>query len=472
MLSFATEFPIKREPGLSQLAEAIRNWVLESPHTSFSAQDLAGIEAEGEWRRTKGAEQLHALVASSENEYACAVEYIKADYENNIVWVTTIVFSREMADCWVSIRISPESNHPATNLPSAKKPVFIQVLLGTLGGALDGELLVTREPHWLGDDDIDIATSVIGGKSACRLPVVYLSIDFGNRQVLDANALAHDLAGMAHVLVEPSRRFSRSLQARVESQNVYGGAVGIYWPYAAGRRSFFHESEYDYNKQRMKRAVIEEVRTALTNRRPLTRCTWSHVHEMASKQAIKRLQESGSKELQGYIEAFDPVLKAKEEELRVAEAEIERLGEEIQRYEHQFRLGVGVVRLRTGSEHDLYDGELIGIVRDAIENASNNVREDSRRQHVLRAILESTPDGKIAESLRSKIRDVLRGYTGMGSRTKKELEELGFSVEKEGGHWKLTFYDDDRYTFALATSGGDSKRGGLNAASDISSLFF
>jgi hypothetical protein len=472
MLSFATEFPIQREPDLSQLVGVVRNWILESPHTSFSPEDLAGIEVEGEWRREKDREQLHAMVASSDDEQACAVEYIKADTEQDIVWITTIVFSRDATECWVSIRISPEANHPATTLPAARKPVFVQILLGALGGAPDGELVVKREPHWLGEDDVDMAASVIGGKSTCRLPVVYLSIDFRNQQVLDANALAHDLAGMAHVLVEPSRRFSRLLQIKVDSQNVYGGAVGIYWPYAAGRRSFFVESEYDYNTQKMKRAVIEEVRTALTNRRPLTMCTWPHVQEMASKQAIKRLQDSGSKELSDYIEAFDPVLKAKEEELRGAEIEIERLGEEIQRYEHQFRLGTGFIRLRTGSEHDLYEGELVGIVRDAIQNASNNVRHDSRRQHILNAILESTPATQMAETLRNKIREVLRGYTGMDGRTKKSLEELGFSVDKDGPHWKLTFYDDDRYTYSLATSGGDSRRGGLNAASDISNLFF
>ena len=51
------------------------------------------------------------------------------------------------------------------------------------------------------------------------------------------------------------------------------------------------------------------------------------------------------------------------------------------------------------------------------------------------------------------------------------LTELGFSISEDGKHYKLTYMDDDRYTFALPKSGSDY-RGGLNAASDISKRVF
>jgi hypothetical protein len=59
----------------------------------------------------------------------------------------------------------------------------------------------------------------------------------------------------------------------------------------------------------------------------------------------------------------------------------------------------------------------------------------------------------------------------MDGRTKKGLETLGFSIEEEGKHHKLTFGGDDRYTFTLPKSGGDH-RGGLNAAAGISKRLF
>ncbi|GMU46359.1 MAG: hypothetical protein AMXMBFR26_11410 [Porticoccaceae bacterium] len=54
---------------------------------------------------------------------------------------------------------------------------------------------------------------------------------------------------------------------------------------------------------------------------------------------------------------------------------------------------------------------------------------------------------------------------------RRGLEEMGFSITEEGKHYKLTFQDDDRYTFTLPKSGSDH-RGGLNAASDIGRLLF
>ena len=59
----------------------------------------------------------------------------------------------------------------------------------------------------------------------------------------------------------------------------------------------------------------------------------------------------------------------------------------------------------------------------------------------------------------------------MEARTRRGLEEMGFSISDDGKHYKLVFQGDDRYTFTLAKSGSDH-RGGLNAAGDIARLLF
>lgn len=48
---------------------------------------------------------------------------------------------------------------------------------------------------------------------------------------------------------------------------------------------------------------------------------------------------------------------------------------------------------------------------------------------------------------------------------------MGFSIEEDGKHYKITFAGDDRYMFTLAKTGGDF-RGGLNAAATISNRLF
>lgn len=181
------------------------------------------------------------------------------------------------------------------------------------------------------------------------------------------------------------------------------------------------------------------------------------------------LKASGSNEVEKFIEFFDSDMEAKKQQLAYAEAEIVRLKDEIQKLESQ--AAVGTVTLRTGPERDMYDGEMAEIVRDALKEATNRVLSDSRREHVLKAILKVTTSTEAANEQKERLKELLRDYKSMGSRTRRGLEDLGFSVEDDGKHHKLIYQGDDRYTFSLPKSGSD-RRGGLNAASDISKRLF
>jgi hypothetical protein len=208
----------------------------------------------------------------------------------------------------------------------------------------------------------------------------------------------------------------------------------------------------------------------LLNRRPLSRCTWSAVQEAASKAIYASLKASGSNEIQKYAEVFDAEIKAKNEQLGYAEQEIERLQGEVRRYESHISSGAGVV-LRTGSEQDFYAGELSEIVMAAVSDAADRVQADSRREHVLKAILSSNAFGNSSRDQREELKRLLRDYRNMDRLTKGGLEALGFSIGDDGKHYKLIYQEDDRYTFSLPKSGGD-RRGGLNAASDIGKRVF
>ncbi len=213
---------------------------------------------------------------------------------------------------------------PAARLPVAKKPVVVRTLLHALGGGRDGELDVGENAYYLGNTEIEKAAKLIVGDSECRLPIVYVSANFYGGYALDVDRLANDLSGMAHVVVEPNRPFSLRLKLDANSENVYGGSVGIYWPDGGGRRSFFlgrtHETPSELAK-----AIFNEVRLALTNRRPLERCTWASVQEMVSRQTFEQLKESGSDKVEEYIGAFDKEIAAKNAQLEDAENEIGRL---------------------------------------------------------------------------------------------------------------------------------------------------
>lgn len=106
MLSFATEFPINHTHGSPAFLQAIRSWVLGSPHTRFAVDDLANIETTDNWSAQKVNERINALRISSTSEDSAAVQYIRHD--GDLEWNTSIVFSKQQSDSWISIRVSCE----------------------------------------------------------------------------------------------------------------------------------------------------------------------------------------------------------------------------------------------------------------------------------------------------------------------------------------------------------------------------
>lgn len=465
MLSFATEFPVETTRTSIDFLLAVRQWLLGSPHTAFEESYLSEMEARDEFSAKKSNELIEVLKYEASGNDTAAIRYTKLD--GGLEWVSTIVFSRSQPASWIGIRTSCESQHPAARLPVAKKPVFVQTFLTHLGGGTDGEIKVQAIPLRLANSDIPLAARCMSGRAGCRLPLVYVSARFQGGHIVNVDSLAGALAGMAHVLVEPNRAFSVRLMNEVSSQNVYGGAIGVYWPEGGGRRSFFTHQE-SASPQEMERAVVEEVRSALANRRPLARVTWSAVQELISRRTFNSLREQGSTEVQKYVDEFDKELKSKQEKIEDAEREISRLEAEVRKYQAQSPMQSGLT-LQTAPEQDLYAGELLGVVRDALADAVTRVTEDSRRQHILNSIVQANPPTGEAEAMRNRLKVLLRDFRSMDAKVRSALQDMGFDISEDGKHFKIVFQGDDRYTFTMPKSGSDH-RGGLNLASDISRL--
>lgn len=467
MLSFSTEFPVHENSSVEQFLICIRTWLIGSPHSKFQFADLAPLGEQAQWDVAIDNEQLDYLDARRTDDLSVAIRYLRL--EKALEWTTTLVYSETADSKWVSVRVNNDATTTASRLPAAKKPLIVESLLGSMKGGLDGEIRVQEAPIFLSNSDIDFAARCIQGTAKCRLPIVYLSAPFKGGRELDHFALAGALAGMAHVLVEPNRAFSVRLMHEVSGRNVYGGSIGVYWPEAAGRKRFAFEPTSESMSDTAK-LITEEVRIALCNRRPLSRCTRAFVEQAYSRLVFEQLKQEGSHELDKYVAAFDADIRSKSEQLEDAEREIRRLQAELKRFEGR-QVGGGEIALRGGGEQNLYPGELTAIVRDAIEDASNRALNDSRRAHVLTALLKANPVPAEREQLRSDLKELLRGYRSMTPKIRTKLESMGFELTDEGKHFKARFMQDDRYVFALPKSGSD-QRGGLNLASDLIRLIF
>lgn len=466
MLSFSTEFPLSDDTQDADFLSVIRSWISNSPHSTITAEQLATIDLLGSSEIDVGTQSLSSLGISNETGTLCLIRDLRR--ESQVHWLTEIVYSRDKDSVWVGIQTSRTALGLTVKLPPAKKPVIVKELLWQLKGGRDGELAVQPDPHLLSNDDIPLAGRLMTGGSGCHLPIVYLSHPFSGSQAVDAAKLAWDLAGMAHVVVEPNRPFSTRLKIDVGSANVYGGAVGIYWSGGTGRQVLLQEN-FGSSKA-ICAAIVEDIRTALLNRRTLQRVTPTAVREAASKMAIRHLIDSGSGKVDEYIEAFDQTLKENAERLASAEAEISRLENELRINTRQSHAN-SQHPFDFGKEQDFFPGEISDVILDAIRLAASGAQSGSRRSHILHAVQEANKSTGGAPSRREKLKSLLRGYKSMDKDASSGLRELGFSISEEGKHYKLVYNDDGRYTFSLPKTGGDH-RGGLNSVSDIGKNIF
>ena len=463
MLMFATEFPVKAEGGAAQFAACFKKWILGSPHTVLKEEDfdLNEVDSEG-WVLEKGTQKLRMLHAQIDKN--ASVAFRNQIEDAGLEWNTEVVFSRDELDSWVGVRTFCDALQPARALPAAKKPLIVSALLRGLQGANDGELDVSGTARYLSDDEVGLASRLIRGEAGCQLPVVYLSAAFGGERILDPSALSSDLAGMAHVVVEPNRAFSVRLKIEASSENVYGGAAGVYWPDGSGRRSYFLPRDFQ-RRGEMKTALLNEIRSALIFKRPSERCMWASVQEAAARSAIIALKHSDSGELSKYIENFDSEIKASQKKLASAEIEIARLKAEIRMFEARAPVG-GALTLATGEEQSFYPNEIAALICEILYANRETTILDSRRRHIVDAIINNNLGMSVIETRRRTIRELLNGYTSLTPKIRRGLEDVGFSISEEGKHYKLLFQGDGRYIFSLAKSGSDH-RGGANMASDI-----
>src|SRR5690606_21637042 len=123
---------------------------------------------------------------------------------------------------------------PGTPIPRAKQPYIVKQLIRNLGGGEDGQLTVSDLPISLAPGDAELAASIISGEAKIGLPVVYVSVGNGGECYLDCRQLAKRLCGLAHVVIEPDRKFSFEVRDLVDGENPYGGAIGVFWPQGGG----------------------------------------------------------------------------------------------------------------------------------------------------------------------------------------------------------------------------------------------
>lgn len=119
-----------------------------------------------------------------------------------------------------------------------------------------------------------------------------------------------------------------------------------------------------------------------------------------------------------------------------------------------------------GSEREFYPGELNDAIIHALTHGRNSLLPGGRRADLIDDLLSVNKPTSTEEELETEIKDAFSESGDLGAEQRRVLEDLGFTIEEAGKHWKAVYQGDDRYTFTISKTSSDH-RAGKNLASTI-----
>ena len=467
MLTWATEFPIEKG-GADDVLRIAKHALETSPFTPwrvgdlpYATQDELIVTELGEHRVTLGTARADdgGIIAGSQHHW---IEREERE------WTTEVLACQNGSTTLAAVRVECNLLRPGPDVPVAKKPYVVKRLIQELGGAVDAGFKVTDYPHRLAESDVARAANVVLGSISARLPFVYVSVGKNRRPHIDTDELSSWLGGMAHVIVEPSRYFAFALARNTGRMNAYGGAVSIYWPQGASSQARFLPKDYD-TPDAMQRDIAGRVRLALTQIRPTSNCTFEYLQELVSRRRVESIKSQGTANVENYVEVFDAELRSKDEKISSLEGEVQRLRGELRRHDYAEKESAGLISY--GKEREFYPGEVRDAVLHVLENGKNSLLQDGRRAHLISDILENNAPSEMEPEYVEDIKNAFSESGELDADSRRTLEDLGFTIESGGKHWKVVYQGDDRYTFTISKSSSDY-RSGKNLASTILKKLF
>lgn len=475
MLVWFTEIPIQCNVRCSDAISLMQNWIAGSPNNSW-ALDTFTPQTHGEVVKTEHDGHTTQIIEfKHEGSRWVAMRYIKSDPDGR-TWTTEVVFHWSEKTALASIQLHCVLGKAGPVKGNPRKPYIVRQILDQLGGGLDGGIPISSQEYKLRESDVDIAKRIVIGETRNHLPIVYVSAKYHGGYAIEPDILAKDVSGMAHVVVEPSRHFSRALARSVDKRNVYGGALGIFWPAQGIDPALLFPSKLK-GKKGLVREVEESVRRSLLNATPSRNCTWSFLQSVLLKERNSRLRQEvlrtksvSKSELQSYISSFDAEQVAREQEVEEKEREIARLRAELRAAEAKARVRQFGF-LKPGAEAPFYEAEISDAIIATLDKGRSQLFGGGRRQHLIDDLLCANQISSEGEELEGQIKRILHGCKNLGKKERRQLEDVGFEIHEDGKHIEIIFRDDQRYSFTMPKTGSDH-RGMKNFISDVRKKLF
>ena len=468
MLIFSTRLPVKDTLTKEKFFELVVRWNQDSPH-----HRIDGIEWDGGYRHRWG--DMKNMLEITEYNDVAAAHFVQS--EHGVHWTTEFILHTERRE--IGIYLSREATENTVYFHKEfKPPYFLKLLMRENVLGSDGGLTISEYPHSFGAtaDEQQVLTQLcLEDAGAFRLPVVYLTRDwFTEHCVVDEGELARRLCGVAHVLVESDKDVSRTLKDLCHGKNVYNGGMAVYFPrVSAAAKRFIPYDGMDVEK--VMTQIVRMIFRYMNQQKRERLDTWDGIQMMqmrrqtkqllAEKRRIEENRKQTSKEKEQYwdeyvkaqtqVEALTEQNARLQSELAVLRARVDSMGENPLLY--------------YGDEKEFYQGEMLEFVRTALSEKLDRLPKEKDRHlrcaDVLQDLLNANECEEIQAQRQTELKRVLKGYRTLTPEIQSTLIDVGFRIT-DGKHYKLTYYDDERYTVTMAKSGSDW-RGGENLISEI-----
>lgn len=469
MLLFSTILDINKSMTKDKFIELVINWNQGSPHED---NIIPNIKWNGERNiRYSHEDKLWLDIEEYRNENIIAVRYEKK-LEDGVIWDTDYVMNFKLMK--MSIRLDRSFTDEAIEINRRfSTPHFITLLIEEGYLESDKNIAIIREPILVNEENLDILVFAINKEIDYNLPIIYVSKTQVNENPVDVKWLSSRLKGVAHVLVQENMELNQILQEKCNSKNEYFGAVGIYYPTEAVPHKRFLYKKY-YNSDTFLNRIVNYVIQFSNAQMIDTLFTWQGVKNALLRDRFKSQKEKSQVALANAKEDTEDIL----DEFEILEQKVKELTEanELLTYENQglkskIDSQSGAQLLYTGDEEELYSGEIKDFILSALNNELFRLDKNTRRYEVIDDIIQNNHYQKISESKKNKLKTLLKNYDGMSKKLRQELQKLGFKITDDGKHYKLVYYEDNRYTFTIAKTPSDS-RAGKNNVSIISKKVF
>ncbi|WP_323036344.1 hypothetical protein [Pararhodobacter sp.] len=385
------------------------------------------------------------------------------------VWRTECVISHRPLGSFLRVRGQCVLNDVSAEVMMPKKPFFITQAIDDGWGGGDGEFDVSDSPYYLEESSIDLAGRIVAGEQKCLIPCVYISRGNDDSLPLDADVLARKLAGLAHVIVEPSRKFSFQLMEHSFRRNPYGGAIGIFLHGRGEMVRLYANGTQGAQTVRISE-VISGVVELSSKRSAKNGLEWQTLQELQGRSLRQRVSENVSEDLSSYIDEFDKEVVAKDERIRNLE-ELVELANSTTEVVLRSSSDLLPVELSDALGPQLYDGEFSDRLRLFLQRCSQEKADgvDERTQILICKILEKSSYTGRAVSLVSQIKSAGKDGNQMSNSLGSILSGFGYSKTTDGKHIK---FEPPGNLFGLPTeilpsTPSDSQRGGKNKSQDI-----